>query len=697
MSADATQFLAELQAEVLDRSTGGDGSEPDFRENVFTEYVVELLAAEIGIVEGASVVHFLGEFNRGRAKVNGYALPDEAGEGDTIDIFASVYRGFNAVTRIKNEEMQLAAEQAMRYLAGALSGLHEKMEPATDQYDMTERIHAAGQKLRKARLFVLTDGETDLARKKPVTTSVKDIEVKLEFWDIERLARALAYGRPQDEIEIDLVALNGGGLPCVTATTGAVDYSAYVMIVPGELIFRLYEEYGARLLERNVRSFLQARGKVNRGIRDTLREEPEHFLAYNNGISMTAESVETETTSVGLAVIRIRGLQVVNGGQTTASIHRAHKQDKADLSRVFVQAKLTVIKQDLLDALAPKIAEFANTQNPIQMADFSANDPFHIEIERLSNTIWTPDQQGRWFYERARGQYFVAQSNEGNTDARLRRFRERTPPHRKFTKIDLAKFMNAWDQLPHQVSAGGQKNFVNFTQRLRESKPKNWKPDDTFYRKLIAKAIVFNEVARIVKREDFEGYRANIVAYTVSLLAFRSGDHFDLAHVWNAQRLSIELEDVVRSWSHSVADAIVQAAGSRNISEWCKKADCWKQIQKLPFQWPDQMPRELTRVVREGGGWGIKPNEIRVAVDPEDMDASRRCRELNPTDWIRILEWGTSSGRLDPNQRELVSDIATLAAGGWVKELTSKRAREGRSIINAALESGVLESQAGGD
>jgi hypothetical protein len=220
------------------------------------------------------------------------------------------------------------------------------------------------------------------------------------------------------------------------------EYQAHLTIIPGELLFILYDQYGARLLERNVRSFLQAKGKVNRGIRDTLRNEPARFMAYNNGISITAQHVEIEALSGGPAITRIKGLQIVNGGQTTASIYRARKTDKVDLSNVFVPAKISVVPLELLDTLAPRIAQFANTQNPVQIADFSANDPFHIELERLSKAIWMPGEQGKWFYERARGQYQMAQATEGTTPARLRRFKERTPPTRRFTKIDAAKYLN---------------------------------------------------------------------------------------------------------------------------------------------------------------------------------------------------------------------------------------------------------------
>jgi hypothetical protein len=226
---------------------------------------------------------------------------------------------------------------------------------------------------------------------------------------------------------------------------------------------------------------------------------------------------------------------------------------------------------------------------------------------------------------------------------------------------------------------------------MADMRSKTWKPDDQFYRELIAKGIIFNEVARIVRKEAFPGYRSQITAYTVSLLAWVSGGQLDLPYIWAQQGLSASLEGLLRRWTHSVADTIRMSAGSRNVSEWCKKIDCWKEVQKVEAALPDPMPPEFQRIVREHGGWGIAPTERRVELDPDDLDAIARCRGTDAVDWIRIVSWGMDTGYLDVKQRELAADLATNAASGWDKELTPKRAREGRRILNLATDNGIIQ------
>ena len=282
------------------------------------------------------------------------------------------------------------------------------------------------------------------------------------------------------------------------------DYRAYLASFPGDWLADIYEQFGSRLLEKNVRSFLQFTGKVNRGMRDTISTDPVRFFAYNNGISATASSVELATLPDGSrGIVRLLDLQLVNGGQTTASLHRC-RRSKIDVSSIVVQAKITEIDGDRLDEIVPLISQFANSQNKVSLADLSSNDPLHIEIESLSRSVWAEPtektmRQTRWFYERARRACADALAREG-TPARRRTFREVHPTSQKVTKTDLAKFENTWAQRPWEVSQGAQKNFTAFMLALHRRGPVQ--PDVAYFQRLVAKAILFRRAERIVSAQD---------------------------------------------------------------------------------------------------------------------------------------------------------------------------------------------------
>jgi hypothetical protein len=376
------------------------------------------------------------------------------------------------------------------------------------------------------------------------------------------------------------------------------EYQGYLSIIPGDMLASLYDEYGSRLMELNVRSFLQQRGKVNRGMRETILKVPHRFLAYNNGISATAEEIVTERTPAGdLAIKSIKGLQIVNGGQTVASIHRAKKNDRCKhLGELAVQAKITVVKASLLEELVPKISRYSNTQNTVNEADFASNDPFHVAIEQLAGSTWAPGEQTRWFYERARGQYEVARNRiAGNSAAKRRKFDDQTPKNQKFAKVDLAKFYNCWEQKPEVVGRGSQKNFIYFMTHIAKEHP-GFKPDEDFYKQLIAKAIIYKSAEKIARKHKFSSYRANTVAYTVALVAFKTVGRVNLQVIWDMQVISDALHGLMDDWMPVVWDAIVKTAGTRNVTEWAKKTECWNEIQLLNVVISPELEDEL----REG-------------------------------------------------------------------------------------------------
>jgi hypothetical protein len=574
---ELARFVENLQQEVIVNAEGDQTEEEggSFREEAFTRIMIEYLT-EAGELEDGHVCYHAA---RG-IKVNGYNLQEEEGR---LDLFISIYTQNPLPTTVRKDAVESAFKQLINFLSKVYKGYHQSIEEASPSFDMAQLIHSQRGQLSHVRLFLFTDGLTTLQTKK--NQEVNGVNYSYNIWDLRRTYRCVTSGQKREAIEINFQTQYDSVIPCLAMPESQADYSAYVAIIPGEILCKIYAEYGSRLLERNVRSFLQAKGNVNKGIRQTILKAPHRFLAYNNGISATAEAVKlVDLPNGGQGIAEIRDLQIVNGGQTTASLYQAVRKDKADISGIYVQTKLTVVDRDRMDEIVPLISRYANNQNKVNEADFSANDPFHIRIEELSRTIWAPavdgtQRQTRWFYERARGQYADAKNRE-STPTKQKTFALTHPNAQKFTKTDLAKFEHTWDQLPHIVSLGAQKNFAKFTVGLTEkSRPE---PDEIYFTHLIAKAILFKSAEKIVQSEKFGGYRANIVTYTLAYLSYKTQQDLDLDKIWKQQSLTPSLQRAIQMISREVHQVITNPPDGRNVTEWCKKESCWKAIQEIP-------------------------------------------------------------------------------------------------------------------
>jgi hypothetical protein len=456
------------------------------------------------------------------------------------------------------------------------------------------------------------------------------------------------------------------------------------------LLAALYREYGPRLLEKNVRSFLQAKGKINKSIRQTILNEPQRFLAYNNGISATAETVDLERMTNGLCFLRgARDLQIVNGGQTTASIYHAVKRDNVTLEHLTVQVKLTVLNDHKTAELyVPLISQYANSQNKVNAADFSANHPYHIKLEELSRRLWAPapsgiERQTHWYYERARGSYLDDKIREG-TPARMRAFETLNPLRQKFTKTDLAKYENTWDQYPHLVCLGGEKNFTRFTSSLVE----RGYPivDEDYFQRLVAKAILFRTAERLVAAKKFGGFRAQIVAYSLAWLSHSSAQRIDLARIWNEQRLADPLSEAITMVSVEANEHIVNPPPNRrNPGEWCKREECWDAFRTKVIRLPKSFSEELVdtgkRVERRNGS-GQTPQ----ADDPASASSIERIVQISASTWFQISHWAKETGNLLPWQRGLSFSLGKLA--GQQKPPSAKQAVQAGKILDEAQRKG---------
>lgn len=542
---------------------------------VFTEVVLDYMreSGEIGEFE-------VFNFRRNGIQLNGYSLVEEDDEY-SLTLMVSLHTRIVPPLVLRKNDWEPVLKRAISFYRKSISGLYKALTKENDVFETARFIYEHSQQIQSIRVVLLTDG---IAKNVKLDETLTDgITAELHVWDIERLFRLLSSGKSREPVEIDLSErLGGEGLPCLKMPLANDIHEAYLLFMPGQLLANIYEEYGERLIERNVRSFLQMRG-TNRGIRDTIINEPDMFVAYNNGISATSDKVEFINDGNGnLSLSKIHDFQIVNGGQTTASIYHTYKK-KIDISRINVQMKLTVIKDtEKMDEVVPRISAYANSQNKIQTDDFFANDPYHRKIEQFSRTIWAPatdnnQKQSKWFYERARGQYLDLKGREKTRSGR-NEFDQNYPKSRLFTKTDLAKYINSWDQLPHIVSRGSQKNFLEFTKRVSGMDVSKIEQD--YFKDLISKAILFNSVS---KRINYK-YRANIVTYTIAWLSHKTQQQIDLEMIWRKQELTENIIEVVDRVADAAYRHIINPPGGENITEWCKKEECWNQFRDMDVE-----------------------------------------------------------------------------------------------------------------
>lgn len=522
--------------------------------------------------------------------------------------------------------------------------------------------------LIRVNAFILTNGQYkgDI----PTNQSISGYTVFYRIIDIDFLYKVSEQSRVP--IELDFENLDGKHfeVPCLSANINNADYEAYIAIMPGECLATLYHDYGARLLEQNVRSFLQFTGKINKGIRKTINEEPHMFLAFNNGIAATADHIMLDET--GRFIKRISNLQIVNGGQTTASIYNTARKDKADISQIYVQVKLSVIKDSEQYAnIVSRISQYANTQNKVNDADFTANNPALIEIEKLSRYILSPVTLEKniptsWFFERARGQYKTLRAKEGFTKSRLAAFDLKFPKNQVFTKVELAKYVNAWQEVysgksmvigPHIVVRGNEKNYARF---MNYNLPEIKHIDVAYFEDIIAKAILFRTADKRygtkVSGNHIGELKQVVVPYTLSLLNLITGGRLDLYKIWKNQCISMNLSDFIYELMKQVNQFIIDKSPVSHYIEWAKKEECWLMVKEN--KWSYNVADIEADCFDENN-----PPKRTHKVDVENVEADRRHQEeilksIPFSLWKKIEEWGRETGMLEAPYPTVASDIA---------------------------------------
>lgn len=645
---DSQEFKKDfLESAKVAASITGEGSCASFVENM-AQYLID---TEV-------IPEFYSSFYKGQKgshkyRVDGYVL-DEFDY--TMNLIVADYAGIDEDRTLTNTNAKAMFKQLRYFIDIAINtDLYKEIEISTPCSDLVDMLRTTKDKVRKYRLLIFTDADMSLAIKTIDIEDCNGVPVEGQIWDLERLFRVCCSEQGRQVIEIDFTDYCEGGIPCLEASSAVTEqYSSYLGVIPGKVLADIYDKYGSKLLEGNVRSFLSTKVAVNKKIRATILNSPEMFFAFNNGISATAMDVQIETTNQGKFIKFARDFQIINGGQTTATISNARFKDKALLDNIYVQMKLTAIDemtQEESDELIRNISKSSNSQNKVSEADFFASHPFHRRMEQISRHMFAPASSGaqyetKWFYERARGQYLQEQIRL--SPAKKKQFELQHPKNQVIKKTDLAKVQNTWRGNPQIVSKGAQTNFISFAEWLNDE----WEKNDTqfnerYFQSTAALLLMFQLLEKqIPKQKWYEGgYRANTIYYTISL--FRkllkeqfAGMDFDLIYIWNKQEVPVLIANTLIDLSEKVFFKITDPDRKViNVTQWCKRNECWDTVKKLSYS----LPRDIENYLMTMGEVKIAEKsakkEQRIT---NDINAQVKVVKYLAEDWKRLSDFAVN-------------------------------------------------------
>ena len=694
--------LAEFRESFINEDVNAEAVNTNrYPIEVFIDQAVDILKNDYSLISDMS--HCFYEFKNGTRAYKSMHIDAAYLDlpGNTLNLLIADYNEGDMKT-VTNTIIGDRSQAMLNYFENCLKGFFLKAEQANPAVQLARDIRQNIESIHTIHLFLVSTDK--------LSTMVKTLElddyiynsykfrVALDVLDIEKIYKSKMAGFVKEDIVINCQDFGIAGIPCIKAEIDTDQYDSYLAIVPGPFLAEIYKKYSSALLESNVRSFLKFNGGVNKGIRATILNEKSRFFTYNNGISTTAKSVTvSQSSDAGSLITSFTDLQIINGGQTTATLAATSIKNNADLTGIFVQMKLTVLKNDDPE-LIRNIATFANSQNKVKTADLNSSHPFYVRMEDFSRKLYAPLASGQlvqqlWFFERARGQYeqpLMQMTKKQRDDYKLVR-----PKDKKFTLTDLSKYMNCADMLPHYVSWGGEVNAAHFHNNML----KQWNRDNSifnelFYKELIGKKILFSYIESVISSQSWyqerRAYRPQLVAYTFAKLVFeaqRVKKRINYRGIWDMQKVPDSYYADIASIGKIVFDVIYdENRSTANIETYCKKEECWSIIQKKQYEISDSIREVL-----------VSPADLEV----EAVQAKKEQKVISGlTDevsifwkgtsyWESMIQRGQEQKILNPVEVDMLGNAIKYCNGVYA-QLSKSQLREIARISLKLKENGIV-------
>ncbi len=686
---EVKELLVDL-AHDIDSSlaTNEEGALP---HEVFLEWCIGELT-EIGETEDL----ILSNFSQTGQSVHGYSFSDY---DSRLDLYVTEYKNTTEEYTLYKTDADASINRLKNFIEKSFSKKN-KVDVHHPAYDLIDLM--AKTEITLLRIFLFTNGKSTITRTEDML--INDINVQTHIWDIHRFLRFKTSGNYIENTDVITKEFNVEFIPCSstdgdgnknsnneTDTSSNDGISTYLCVFKGDFLADIYYEFTSRLLERNVRSFLGFR-QVNKGILNTIEEEPDKFIAYNNGLTATATGVDLNKEQN--KITKIYGLQIVNGGQTTNAVYRAKYSSKLDLKDVFIPVKLCVLSELQMDELGSKISKFANTQNVIKRTDLTSNHPVYRELERLSRSIIAPAKDGsqvetQWFFERARGQYMDEISRLGSA-AKKRAFEKKFPKQQKIDKSLLCRYWGSWYQEFEDVSQGAEKYHPNFIEDLDKNKNKfDPKNDELSFQKLIAMAIIHKSTyKRIRERKYGYSYPTNVAEYTVALISNLSGMKINLLDIWKKQSLPEEFIENIDYIAPIVGDTIKNLCDEEGLiarelakGRKVRGKNLWTILQDKNLVLPAKFKISDDVVVDTP-----KTTTGRAPLSVDQEEAVSTIKNLDFEELWALATWAKETDNLQSWQRGIVGSVATrLSRSG---EPSGKQAVQVKKALEEAQKLG---------
>ena len=662
----------------------------DFQENIKmavemgnTDYDQELASAILEYLEDNGEVNVpeLCVFQKTRTRITAYDYNDEA---ESLDLFYLI-KAETLLGKVNKSKVDQGFNYLMSFYRESMNGTLLKAVNVGNNDEIAEvakLVQSTKGKINQLRLYVITNGLTDPDAGIAVESDDGEYIIEYNVWDMQRVYQQHNIRTGKEKVEIDFPTEYNTELQCLKMSEENPFVDAYMAIIPGITLAKIYKKYQQVLLEKNVRTFLQFKGKVNKGIRKTLREEPDMFFSYNNGISTTASEIEVKDVDGTLYITRLYDWQIVNGGQTTASISASLNDRDVELGKVFVPMKISVIRDaENGENIIKAISTSANSQTAIKNSDFSANEPYLVDLEKYSRSEWVPNGNSKpvckWYFERTRGQYLdqLAQLSGYNEKA----FKREYPKNQKITKTDIAKYETSWNMMPYNVCRGAEKNYTIFVTDIKRDKPE---VTASYFKRVIAKCILFNTIDSIVKSKKLGGYKANMNAYLIASISFLSDRNLDLTYIWEQQMVQQEVIDRIEElipmvWLHLTGPSSSGGSQSSNVGEWSKKPECWNRL-KLKLSEYEKFGQELMQGETKEDGTSLNPAQQSKIQEAEAIEANY---------WFALANWAKTRDLLTPMDRKAAFNFRTMRSRNRAFK-SLKQAQHALKIVARAEELG---------